>query len=137
MVRSAAAWERRRAYQRQYRREHPQTDYKAHYRRYALSQRYAMLWKKYGISPERYDCFLLAQHSRCLICNEFMIDAVSRGGRKTGRSVTVDHDHKTGEPRGLLCAKCNTGIGMFGENVEVMQRALDYVKNWERIQCAA
>jgi hypothetical protein len=44
-------------------------------------------------------------------------------------SLAVDHCHETGKIRGLLCSKCNSGIGMLGDNIEGLQAALDYLKD--------
>ena len=40
----------------------------------------------------------------------------------------VDHCHTTKQVRGLLCQQCNSGIGMFGDNIEIMLRAIEYLK---------
>ncbi len=39
----------------------------------------------------------------------------------------IDHDHSTGKVRGLLCSCCNTGIGMFKDNPDVLDRAAFYL----------
>lgn len=46
----------------------------------------------------------------------------------------LDHDHPTGEFRGWLCMKCNTGLGIFGDNIEGLQKAIDYLKRTLRGQ---
>lgn len=78
--------------------------------------------KTYGISAEEYDAIYKAQGGRCAICR-----------RATGRArrLAVDHNHKTGEVRGLLCKPCNSyGIGMFArDDPEVLDRAADYLRN--------
>lgn len=76
----------------------------------------------YEITPEEYDALYKAQGGRCAICR-----------RATGRArrLAVDHNHKTGEVRGLLCKPCNSyGIGMFArDEPEVLDRAADYLRN--------
>ncbi len=45
-----------------------------------------------------------------------------------GYNQCVDHDHKTSKVRGILCVKCNFGIGYFDDSEEKLQRAIDYIK---------
>lgn len=78
--------------------------------------------RTYGITAEEYKILYDAQGGRCAICR-----------RATGatRKLAVDHDHKTGEIRGLLCKPCNRyGLGMFArDNPEVFDRAAAYLRN--------
>lgn len=69
----------------------------------------------HGLSLEDFQRMSENQENLCLICKEF-------------KPLCVDHDHKTGRIRGLICASCNKGLGHFRDNVEFMQRAIDYVK---------
>lgn len=57
----------------------------------------AMIEKTYGLSAEEYDALLKAQGGRCAICR----------ARPKSKRLAVDHDHKTGAVRGLLCSRCN------------------------------
>ncbi len=74
------------------------------------------LRKAYGISLTQYEEILKRQGGKCGSC------------RKVMRQVCVDHNHHTGVVRGLLCQPCNTGIGLLGDNVEGLMRALAYLK---------
>jgi hypothetical protein len=74
---------------------------------------------RYGITPEEYDELLVSQNGVCAICGEEC---------STGRRLSVDHDHETGRVRGLLCSKCNYGIGHL-KTVENLERAIDYLEN--------
>lgn len=78
--------------------------------------------KTYGITAEEYDKLYKAQGGKCAICR-----------RATGkaRRLAVDHDHKTGKVRGLLCKPCNRyGLGMFArDNPEILERAAAYLRN--------
>lgn len=78
------------------------------------------LKKCYGITIVEYNQMLLNQNDSCLICK------VHKSNFK--RALSVDHDHKTGKIRGLLCAFCNTGLGYFKDNVEFLERAIKYLK---------
>ncbi len=51
------------------------------------------------------------------------------------KGLCVDHDHKTGEIRGLLCDSCNNGLGRFKDNPEILASALSYLQN-RQVGCA-
>lgn len=74
----------------------------------------------FGISQAEYDALLGKQGGVCAICHETCA---------TGRNLAVDHDHVTGEIRGLLCARCNGGYGFFQENPARLMDAIAYA--WE------
>jgi hypothetical protein len=78
------------------------------------------LKKAYGISFQEYKEMLHAQNGMCAICG-----TTDTGKRK---AFAVDHCHTCGEIRGLLCGSCNTAIGLLKENLETMQKAIDYVR---------
>lgn len=61
----------------------------------------------------------------CDICSQ--PERMRRGGRV--RLLTKDHDHRTGEWRGLLCSRCNQAIGLFNDHVGLLEAAIDYLKN--------
>jgi hypothetical protein len=79
------------------------------------------LKKKYGLTVEAYDAMLTAQLGTCAICHR------SSPGRKDIANFIVDHSHKTGKTRGLLCDPCNKGIAYFKENIVVMDKAINYL----------
>lgn len=80
------------------------------------------LQRVYGITLEIYDEMLAAQGGVCLICH--------RAPRN--KKLAVDHDHKTKKVRGLLCSRCNWGLGKFNENSAFLQRAADYLRQHGR-----
>jgi Autographiviridae endonuclease VII len=74
--------------------------------------------RKCGISEEEHGAMLRRQRGRCGICK-----------RKPGkRRLCVDHDHKTGRVRGLLCHKCNSGIGFYGDDARLTRAATAYLE---------
>lgn len=79
------------------------------------------LMRRYGISVERYESMLEAQGGCCAICKKV----------QTGRRLFVDHDHATGAVRGILCQKCNSGIGMLGDTSNGVRSALAYLEKHE------
>jgi hypothetical protein len=75
----------------------------------------------YGLSPTDFDDMLKAQQGQCAICRK-PFDQHDRN-----RQPDVDHCHDTGEVRGLLCWKCNTGIGKFHHDVTILENAIKYL----------
>lgn len=82
------------------------------------------LMRKYGLAREEYEYLKKKQGKLCAICR-----------RRDHRYV--DHDHKTGEVRGLLCQPCNTALGAFYEDPEVFHRALEYMTSNSQIASIA
>lgn len=78
----------------------------------------ARISKVYSIPPDAYDAMYDAQDGRCAIC--------LRATGKT-RRLSVDHDHKTGEVRGLLCRPCNDVLGHARDDVAFFYRAIYYL----------
>jgi hypothetical protein len=83
------------------------------------AQRKSKLKSKYGLSPEEYDTKLVNQNHKCAICG---LDEV-----ENKKKLAVDHVHATGKVRDLLCINCNTGLGMFKENIENLASAIKYL----------
>lgn len=81
------------------------------------------LMNKYGITLNVYREILGAQGGGCAICGD-----VAPRGRGKHRLFVVDHCHTTGKVRGLLCAGCNTAIGLFGEDEQRMKSAIKYIR---------
>lgn len=79
-----------------------------------------VLQKKYGISHSQYEELLGRQAGRCALCRSD--NPRARFGR-----FHIDHCHTTGRIRGLLCGRCNLGLGSLGEDPRVLVRALDYL----------
>jgi len=90
-------------------------------RRKELDTRYK---REYGISIEEFDKFYISQNGCCEICK--------RHQSILKHPLCVDHDHKTGRFRGLLCRPCNSAIGLLQEDIYVINNASIYlVKNKE------
>jgi hypothetical protein len=75
--------------------------------------------RKYGLSLEEYNEQLDAQGHVCAICH---------GINASGRKLAVDHCHKTGAVRGLLCSKCNSALGYLNDDPQHVAAALEYLK---------
>jgi uncharacterized Zn finger protein (UPF0148 family) len=75
----------------------------------------------YGLTVEQYDDMIIGQNYVCAICG--------RSEKSSTRGVLfIDHDHKTGKVRGLLCDSCNRGLGYFYDNTSFLSNAIKYLK---------
>lgn len=72
---------------------------------------------KFQITFEEYKILKNLQNDLCAIC----------GKKELKKSLAIDHDHKTGDVRGLLCQKCNRGIGCFNDSIELLKNASHYL----------
>ena len=82
---------------------------------------------RYGISEYEYEDMLLSCNNKCMICGEQEKSKDKRTGKTY--ALAIDHCHEIGKVRGLLCAACNTGIGLFKDNVDQLKNAIDYLNN--------
>lgn len=85
----------------------------------AASKRRYHLKSNFGISVAAYNALLEKQYGLCAICGCPPIKA---------QSLAVDHRHEDGKIRGLLCVKCNRGIGTFADSAELLNKAAIYIK---------
>jgi hypothetical protein len=79
------------------------------------------LKRDFGISEKEYDALLESQGGRCKICKTPRTEL--------NRPLYIDHCHNSNKIRGLLCHKCNTGLGLFNENVDILSSAMEYLKS--------
>jgi Recombination endonuclease VII len=111
-IAKVTAWQRenRERYnnrQREYKRARPGLERAGHLRR------------KFGLTTDEFEEMVRQQGGVCAICGR---------APKTGKRLHVDHDHDTGEVRGLLCFSCNVGVGNLGNDIERLQRTVDYLE---------
>jgi hypothetical protein len=83
------------------------------------SCKYRKLKDKYNISEQEYLKLVNKQKNSCAICN--ILEKHLR------RALDVDHCHKTGKVRGLLCEKCNKAIGIFNDDIKLFKKAINYL----------
>jgi hypothetical protein len=74
--------------------------------------------KKFGITLEEVLNILKNQNNKCAICSLSV---------KLGSKTHLDHDHLTGNIRGVLCQKCNHGIGLFNDSTQILKSAILYL----------
>lgn len=76
--------------------------------------------KKYGLSIEEFDSLLHSQGGVCAVCGST--------DEKYSRSLAVDHCHKTGKVRGLLCTRCNQLLGSAEDSTELLKNLIHYLE---------
>jgi Recombination endonuclease VII len=81
------------------------------------------LKRKFGLTPAEYEAKLAAQGGGCALCSR---------EPAPDRQLDIDHDHRTGAVRGLVCNRCNQGLGQFGDDPICLAHAAAYLLHWER-----
>lgn len=81
------------------------------------------LLRKYGISLDEYNKLVIVQNNLCAICKK----SETKLFRGKPISLAVDHDHKNGKIRGLLCYSCNLGLGLFKDNIDNFKNVIQYL----------
>ena len=81
--------------------------------------------KKYGLTIKEYDEMVKSRNNKCDICFN------SEKGKNISDSLCVDHCHKTGKIRGLLCRNCNSALGQFKDSLDNLQSAMLYLEKGE------
>lgn len=82
------------------------------------AKRFNAIKSNTGLTKEQYYRIMAKQDHRCAICKRFIED-----------NLCIDHCHKTGIIRGLLCKKCNLGLGHFYDSSELLSNAIHYLAN--------
>jgi hypothetical protein len=117
---NAREWERERARRERLRAADPEA--------YLASRRDVRrrhtLKTQFGLTDEQYAAMLEEQDGRCAICRRPEI--IERNGRRV--NLAVDHDHATGRVRGLLCSRCNNGVGRFDDDPDRLRAAAEYIE---------
>lgn len=80
------------------------------------------LWNLYGLTVEAFNELVRKQEGKCRICERVP------QGRNDQDKLVVDHCHKTGRVRGLLCTQCNGAIGWLKDDPEILKRAYEYLR---------
>ncbi|TDH36319.1 hypothetical protein E2A64_10165 [Pseudohoeflea suaedae] len=96
--------------------------------KYAESRREARLKKKYGITNSEYSELAKEQGGKCKICTQYPVN---------DQPLHVDHCHKSGAVRGLLCSRCNQAIGLLCEDVSLFMAAAEYIKQARQTKVVA
>ena len=107
-------------------REHVKRYRRERFRKYPNIPRQYAYKRKYGMTIVEYEQMLAVQDGKCAICK------ADRPGGKG--NWPIDHCSKTGKVRALLCNACNPGLGFFKHDIKLLQRAIDYLKEFNLSQ---
>lgn len=111
-----ASGENRREYNRLYNKKKREEDGE----RILFRERRSRYRKKFGVTDEFIFGLYRKTKGKCSICGV--------PENECSRSLHIDHCHKTNKIRGLLCSRCNSGIGLFLEDVGILKNAIKYIK---------
>lgn len=100
---------------RAYRKAHPDKAKKRNKPYNPVVNRLAQVKARYGLDPKEYQDLVTRHNNQCAICG-------------SDDRLVVDHCHDTGKVRGLLCAKCNSGLGFLGDDLESLLKAVAYLR---------
>ena len=126
-ARYAADPEKYKAAVKRYRQANPDKVNATARRRYAeggVAARKRRQLEKYGLSAEAFDAMWAAQGGTCPVCD---VPFDPNAAPRAKGSAVIDHDHETGEVRGLLCHGCNLQVGYIEKNTRRAIRAVEYV----------
>jgi len=101
-------------YMKQYREEHKEELNK--------NNKWSQIKSLYGLSKNDWELLWSEQNGCCAICGKKF---------KSYAGADTDHDHKTGKGRGLLCRRCNSAIGQFNDDIELMKLAIKYILKYK------
>lgn len=87
------------------------------------------LKQAYGVGTDYYNAKLKEQGGVCAGCGR-NYKVLWRGKEA---EMALDHDHKTGSPRGVLCIKCNRGLGLMEDNVQALQNLIQYLHKYKKL----
>jgi hypothetical protein len=82
---------------------------------------------RYGVTRNKYNDMVKSQDNRCMICG-----IVGGSEENYGKQLSVDHNHITGQMRGLLCWHCNIALGRFRESIENLENAIKYLQTFNK-----
>lgn len=118
------------AYKRQWYAKNPENvrissraDYQRAKRKNPLLNRERELRRHYGMTLAEYDAICESQGGLCAACHQ-----PPSGGRWIPSRLVVDHCHRSGQVRQLLCYPCNAALGMVGDNLDRLRMLLDYLE---------
>lgn len=113
----------------EWRKQNRESDNQRRYKHYVENKqvhdeaRWRHYMKRHGMTLNDYENMLSKQDGKCAICGSH------KSGKKNSNRLSIDHCHKTGKVRGLLCQQCNLGIGCLKDDITILENALAYLQH--------
>jgi hypothetical protein len=85
--------------------------------------------RKFGLTPDGHMELLRKQNFVCAVCHK-PERSTAQGSRKV-KDLAIDHCHETNRVRGILCSHCNRGIGLFGDDPDLLRKAASYLDQFK------
>lgn len=95
---------------------------KERYHKHATLARIKEVERLYNLTEEELQDKMNLQNGCCAICKDSLV------GPNSTHSYSIDHNHSTGDARGLLCPNCNTAIGLLREDLIIFESAIEYLR---------
>lgn len=83
--------------------------------------------RKYNLSADDYNLLYEKQNGVCAICEK---PEIAKNNVSVTRLLSIDHDHKTGKVRGLLCVKCNIVLGHVNDDIGLLKKLIEYLRKF-------
>lgn len=96
------------------------------YKKYPEKRKLIVLKYRFGLKPEDYYKLLKEQNECCRICKKSQIEFK--------RALFVDHNHVTGQIRGLLCTNCNTALGQVKDSPKILKEMINYLEYYNNLK---
>lgn len=99
---------------------------------YQIDFKIRIIENKYGITKDEYLGMVKNQENKCAICQKEETSKSTKQRSNVIKSLCVDHCHETGKIRELLCHKCNSALGLFNDDFELLIKASEYLKKHKK-----
>jgi len=98
---------------------------------YSFCNTCANLKSNYGITKPEKDYIVEMQEGLCPLCRTALINSKQTSKGESNKSIgVVDHCHASGKVRGVLCSKCNRGLGLLQDSLEILKNAIKYLEEY-------
>lgn len=98
-----------------------------------IAKKKSAILNNYGLVWEEYIELYNSQEGKCKICKEFISIEINNAKSNDRTKAQIDHNHDTGEVRGLLCMSCNKGLGFLKDNITILENSINYLRECKNV----